>query len=180
MLDPGIFGANSSMKSLPVRLDKSSTLADAHLGVHVRLYANGEVPHSTGRNLHSSSIKHGIYLCDSNSHSKLYISESVYFFCKNQVQLEKIKPYIEKNTGDYQNGFRDGRSVINNIFTLKMLNEKIWEYNQSVQYLFIDFQKAYDSIHRDALWKCMEEFTIPIKLINMCKTCVQRQEVRFV
>ena len=56
------------------------------------------------------------------------------------VVLEKIKPYIEKNTGDYQNGFRDGRSVIDNIFTLKILNEKIWEYNQSVQYLFIDFQ----------------------------------------
>jgi len=25
---------------------------------------------------------------------------------------EKIKPYIEKITGDNQNGFRDGRSVI--------------------------------------------------------------------
>ena len=76
--------------------------------------------------------------------------------------------------GDYQNGCRDGRSLIDNIFTLKILNEKIWEYNQSAQYLFIDFQKAYDSIHRDTLWKCMEEFTIPTKLINMCKTCVQK------
>jgi len=65
--------------------------------------------------------------------------------------------------GDYQNGFRDGRSVIDNIFALKIINEKMWEYNQSVQYLFIDFQKAYDSIHRDTLWKCT-------KLINTCKT----------
>jgi hypothetical protein len=66
--------------------------------------------------------------------------------------------------GDYQNRFRDGRSVIDNIFALKIINEKIWEYNQSVQYLFIDFQynqsvqylfidfqKAYDSIYRDKL-----------------------------
>jgi hypothetical protein len=50
--------------------------------------------------------------------------------------------------GDYQNGFRDGRSVIDNIFALRIINKKPWEYNQSVQYLFIDFQKAYDSIHR--------------------------------
>ena len=64
--------------------------------------------------------------------------------------------------------------VIDNIFALKIINEKIGEYNQSVQYLFIDFQKAYDSIHRDALWKCMEEFKISTKLINMCKTCVQK------
>ena len=52
----------------------------------------------------------------------------------------KIKPYIEKVMGDYQNGFRDGRSVIYNIFALKIITEKLWDYNQSVQYLFIDFK----------------------------------------
>ena len=83
--------------------------------------------------------------------------------------LGKIKPYIEKVMGHY--GFRDRRSVIDNISALKIINKKLWEYNQSLQYLYIDFQKAYDSIHRDALWKCMEEFKIPTKLINMCKTC---------
>jgi len=66
--------------------------------------------------------------------------------------------------GDYQNGFRDGRSVIDNIFALKIINEKIWEYNQC---LFIDFQKAYDSVHRDTLWKCLEELKISTKLINV-------------
>ena len=75
--------------------------------------------------------------------------------------------------GDYQNGFRDGRSVIDNIFPLQIINEKLWEYNQSVKYLFIDFQKAYDSIQRDTLWACMKEFKIPTKLIKVCKTCVQ-------
>jgi len=75
--------------------------------------------------------------------------------------LEKIKPFIEKITWDYQNGFRDGRCVINNIFVLKIKNKKMWEYNQIVQCLFIDFQKAYDSIHRDSLWKWMEKVKIP-------------------
>jgi hypothetical protein len=28
---------------------------------------------------------------------------------------------------DYQNGFRDGRPIIDNIFALKTINEKIWE-----------------------------------------------------
>jgi len=48
------------------------------------------------------------------------------------IILENIKPYIENITGVNQNGFRDGRSVIDNIFVLKIINEKIWEYNQSV------------------------------------------------
>jgi hypothetical protein len=42
-----------------------------------------------------------------------------------------------------------------------------------VQYLFIDFQNAYGSIHRDTLWECMKEFKIPTKLINMCKMCTK-------
>jgi len=67
------------------------------------------------------------------------------------IKLGKIKPHIEKVMGDYQNGFRDGRSVIGKIFALKIINKKLWEYNQSVQYLFIDFEKTYDSIHIDTL-----------------------------
>ena len=82
----------------------------------------------------------------------------------SDIILGKIKPYIGKVTGSYQNGFRNGRSVTDNIFTLKTINETLWEYNQNVQYLFIDFQKTYDSIHRDTLWEC----------INVCKTCVQK------
>jgi hypothetical protein len=64
--------------------------------------------------------------------------------CKSlsNVILGKIKPYIEKVMGDYQNGFRDRRSVINKVFALKIINEKLWENKHSVQYLFIDFQKA--------------------------------------
>jgi len=83
--------------------------------------------------------------------------------------LGRIKPYIENVMGDHQNGFIDGRSVIYNIFALKIINEELWEYNQSVQYLFIDFQKACDSIHRATLWKRMKEFKIPTKLPSMCK-----------
>ena len=59
--------------------------------------------------------------------------------------------------GDYQNGFTDGRSVIDTIFALKIINEKLWKYNQSVQYLLIDFQWAYDSIHSDTLQEFMKE-----------------------
>jgi len=44
--------------------------------------------------------------------------------------LGKIKPYIEEVIGDYKNGFRDGRSVIDNILALKIINDKLWEYNQ--------------------------------------------------
>jgi len=67
-----------------------------------------------------------------------------------------------------------GPSHVQSHFIWANWYKKLWGCNQSVQYIFTDFQKAYYSIHRDALWKCMKEFKIPFKLINMCKTCVQK------
>jgi len=55
----------------------------------------------------------------------------------SNIILGKIKPYIENVMGDYPNGFRDGRSVIDNVFALIIINEKLRRYNQSVQYIFI-------------------------------------------
>jgi hypothetical protein len=49
--------------------------------------------------------------------------ENVAYKILVNVILEKIKPYIEKITGAYQNGFTDVRSVIDNIFVIKIINE---------------------------------------------------------
>jgi len=63
------------------------------------------------------------------NYQRIVLGNAAYKILANII-LEKIKPYIEKITRDYQNGFRDGRSVIDNIFVLKILNKKIWEHNQ--------------------------------------------------
>jgi hypothetical protein len=43
----------------------------------------------------------------------------------SNIILGKIKPYIEKVMGEYENGFRDVSSVIGNIFALKIVNKKL-------------------------------------------------------
>ena len=70
--------------------------------------------------------------------------ENLAYKILENIILGKINPYVENITGVYQNGFRDGRSVIYSIFALAIINEKTWEYNQNLHYLFIDFQKVYD------------------------------------
>ena len=94
------------------------------------------------------------------NYRRIALGNTAYKILANII-LEKIKPYIEKITGDYQNGFRDERSVIDNIIVLKIINDNFLEYNRNVQYLLIYFKKAYGSIHRDMLRKCMEELKIP-------------------
>ena len=49
--------------------------------------------------------------------------------------------------------------------------EKYWEYDKEMWQGFVDFKQAYDSIHRPSMWNIMAEFGIPVKLINLVKTC---------
>jgi len=44
-----------------------------------------------------------------------------------------------------------------------------WEYNGAVYQLFIHFEKAYDSVRREVLYKILKEFGIPMKLVKLIK-----------
>ena len=48
------------------------------------------------------------------NYREIAVGKAAYKILSNII-LGKIKPYIEKVVGYYQNGFRDGRSVIDNI-----------------------------------------------------------------
>jgi hypothetical protein len=71
---------------------------------------------------------------------------------------------------DHQCGFRRNRSTTDQIFCMRRILEKIWEYNETVHQLFIDFKKAYDSVRREVKYNILIEFEIqmkPVKLIKM-------------
>ena len=40
--------------------------------------------------------------------------------------------------------------------------KKKWEYNEAVHQLFVDFEKAYDSVRREILYNILIEFVIPM------------------
>jgi hypothetical protein len=68
-----------------------------------------------------------------------------------------------------------GVFIRDQIFYIRQILEKKWEYNGTVHQLFIDFKKAYDSIKR-VLYNILLEFGIPknpVRLIKMClsETC---------
>jgi len=51
--------------------------------------------------------------------------------------------------------------------------EKAWEHNAEIHQIFVDFQKAYDSIRRDKLYAIMANYGIPNKLIRLTKATVE-------
>ena len=46
------------------------------------------------------------------------------------------------------------------IFSILQILEKKWEYNKDVFQLFIDFEKAYDSIKRESLFNILIKFGV--------------------
>ena len=87
------------------------------------------------------------------------------------IIYEKMKPYVEDILGEYQAGFRQGRSTNDQLFIIRQIIEKMWEYNKYHVHMFIDFKQAYDSIHRPSMWNIMREMGIPEKLVRVTKAC---------
>ena len=51
---------------------------------------------------------------------------------------------MEKKVGEYQGGFRAGRSVVDHIFVIREIQAESEEHNLETHIAFIDFQQAYD------------------------------------
>jgi hypothetical protein len=51
--------------------------------------------------------------------------------------------------------------------------EEAWEHNVEIRQIFVDFQKAYDSIQRDKLYAIMAHFRILNKLIRLTKATME-------
>jgi hypothetical protein len=57
---------------------------------------------------------------------------------------------------------------------LQQIIEKTYEFNVDIHQLFIDYKQAYESINRQQMYKIMNEYGIPEKLINLVKMTLRR------
>ena len=73
----------------------------------------------------------------------------------------KLQKYSEVFMTETQNGFRKGRSCTDPTFCLKLLIEKIREFNLKTHLLFIGYEKAFDNIEREILFNILKSRHIP-------------------
>ena len=52
---------------------------------------------------------------------------------------------------------------------LRNIIEQSVEWNASLYICFIDYEKAFDSVHRETLWRIMGSYGIPPKLVRMAQ-----------
>ena len=81
----------------------------------------------------------------------------------NRIILERLKVVVDKRLRDEQAGFRKERSGTDHIATLRIILGQSLEWNSPVYTTFVDFEKAFDSVDRDVLWKLLRHYGIPEK-----------------
>jgi hypothetical protein len=63
-------------------------------------------------------------------------------------------------------GFRPAHQTIDHIFTLHVVMEEAQHHSSKVYYCFVDFQKAFDSIPREALLQRLKDIGISVTLLT--------------
>ena len=86
-----------------------------------------------------------------------------------KILISRIQGGEDHRLRKEQAGFGTGRGTVEQIFILRNILEQVNEWNATMYFHYVDFEKAFDSVHRDSLWKIMRAYGIPGKLIGMAK-----------
>ena len=73
----------------------------------------------------------------------------------------------DKRLRKEQAGYRQGRGTTEQVFILRNIIEQENESQTTIYLNFIDFEKAFDSVHQDSLWIIMQKYDIPKKIIRI-------------
>nr|KAG5693701.1 hypothetical protein BaRGS_008343 [Batillaria attramentaria] len=79
---------------------------------------------------------------------------------------------------DQQAGFRRNRSCADQIASLRIIVEQSLEWNSPLYINFIDYEKAFDSVDREALWKLLRHYGVPGKIISLIQCTYQDMSCR--
>lgn len=84
--------------------------------------------------------------------------------------MNRLRHAIDPHLRENQNGFREGRTTISQILALRRLIEEVEKDNLTAVLCFIDFKKAFDSIHRRTMVKFLEAYGVPPNLLRAIAT----------
>ena len=87
----------------------------------------------------------------------------------NKIILERIKNSLEMGLRKEQVGFRHNRSCIDQTNTLRVIIEQSVEFQSPLYMLFVDYQRAFDSLSRAWIRDEIKVRGLPRKFTNIIK-----------
>ena len=83
----------------------------------------------------------------------------------NRMIMNRLRPALDPLHRNPQNGFRRERTTIGQIVVLRHLLEGVRSNNLICVLSFIDFKKAFDTIHHRELMEILLAYGVPEKLV---------------
>ena len=73
-----------------------------------------------------------------------------------RVLIIRVIDSTKEQVAQEQGGFKSGRGCTDQIFVLKQMVEKYREKRKEMHVVFMDLEKVYDKVCREALWSNVE------------------------
>ena len=86
-----------------------------------------------------------------------------------KIVIERVQKITERCISEEQGAFRKGRGCVDQIFSLRMIVEKMLAKGKKVYAAFMDLEKAYDRVDWKAMWDVLKVYGVGGKLLNGVK-----------
>ena len=96
----------------------------------------------------------------------------------NALLLNRIEPKSDNILRKNQNCFRRNRSTTTQILTIHRILEGVQVKNLQVTLLFVDFTKAFDSIHRGKMEQILQAYGLPKETIAVITILYRNTKVK--
>ena len=79
--------------------------------------------------------------------SLTYVPSKVF----GRVLIDRRRDGVNSKLRDEQAVFRSGRGTVEQIFILQNIIEQVVEWQARLYIMFVDFEKAFDSVHQESM-----------------------------
>ena len=87
-----------------------------------------------------------------------------------RILIERIRRKTDDVVSEVQGGFRQGRGCVDQVFVVRQVCEKYLAKGKEVYWAFMDLEKAYDRVDREALWDVLQLYGVGGKLLRAVKS----------
>ena len=92
-----------------------------------------------------------------------------------KILQARLQQYVNHELPNVQTEFRKGRGSRDQIANICWIIEKSREFQKNINIWFLDYNKAFDCVDHNKLWKILKEMGIPDHLncllrISVCRS----------
>ena len=92
-----------------------------------------------------------------------------------KILQARLQQYCE--VPDVQDGFRKGRGITDQIVNIHWIIKKARVFQKNISFCFIDYDKAFDCVDHNKLWKILKEMGVPDHLICLLRNLYASKEL---